>query len=185
MKTAKTTTAKTAKASTTTGTAKKSTTAKAATKKTAVTAKTKTAQAPTKEAAAPVASMTNRDYSKYNFNGEVVGKRKLVHHLIKDYVEKHPEVTSDELRAIFGKGIIKPLGKTRPNGDNLLKRLGVTSLKTFFTGKDELVKAGGDAQYFAIFNQWPKNAFDKFLEKAKGLGYSVRQTKNDNELIVA
>ena len=42
-----------------------------------------------------------RDTSKYTFNGEALGKGKLVLAVVKDYVSKNPNTTFDELKKAF------------------------------------------------------------------------------------
>jgi hypothetical protein len=42
-----------------------------------------------------------RDTSKYTFNGEALGKGKLVLAVVKDYISKNPDTSFDELKKAF------------------------------------------------------------------------------------
>lgn len=43
----------------------------------------------------------SKDYTKYQFNGGIYGKGRLVLAVVQDYVEKHPTVTVPELQKTF------------------------------------------------------------------------------------
>lgn len=45
---------------------------------------------------------SGRDYTRYSFKNAVLGKHQLVLSVIHDYMEQHPETTSEELEKIFG-----------------------------------------------------------------------------------
>ncbi|TDD74639.1 type I restriction enzyme HsdR N-terminal domain-containing protein [Flavobacterium caseinilyticum] len=48
-----------------------------------------------------VDNVNNKDYTKYLFNGQTLGKNRLVLAVIKDYIEKNPATSFNQLKSMF------------------------------------------------------------------------------------
>ena len=115
-----------------------------------------------------------KDYTKYDFNGESLGKGKLVLEVVRQYVKDNPEATYAELERIFPK---------RLRG-SVKKRPGVFSKKEV---ADQIYSEGSRKRHFlnpediiqlsdgpiAVSNQWGIKNIDKFIEAATQLGYKI------------
>jgi len=113
----------------------------------------------------------SRNITKYSIDGgEPLNKRRFVLAVIKKYVENHPEVTYDQLRAMFPDSLSNsPLhGVFRPYEDIKRKLQNQPDLvKRFFLEKEDLITLS-EGTKLTVYNQWGQN-FASFLEVAKQL----------------
>lgn len=118
----------------------------------------------------PLLVKKSRALEVNTFNGmEIKGKGRLCHAIVKDYVEKHPEVTLSELKSVF----------------NVPKCEVVESLEVAMTIKDSAGKIGGD--YYikendqiktkegkvVVWSYWPERFYAPFIEKVQKLGIRI------------
>ena len=120
----------------------------------------------------PLVAKKSRALEVNTFNGkEIKGKGRLCLAIVKDYVEKHPDVTLAELKSVFNV----------PKCDNIVELLEVA-----MTIKDSSGKAGGchyikEADQIEIkegkvvvWSYWPERYYTPFMENVqKKLGYKI------------
>jgi len=105
-----------------------------------------------------------KDYSKYEFEGNIYNKRRLVLAVVKSYVDKNPDITYAELLKIFPDELNdkKTLGVIRKISE-------INDNTRYFTS--EAIKLA-DAEV-AICNQWGKLNISIFIDKAKENGMRI------------
>ncbi len=109
-------------------------------------------------------SISKRDNTKYQFNGDILGKGRLVLAVIKDYVQKHPEITYEELDKAF----------KNDNKNTLIRTKDIKDEKRYF--KDEVLNVNGEE--VSVSTQWDLKRIEVFIDVAKKLGYIIiPQTK--------
>lgn len=116
-----------------------------------------------------VEKLSNKDLTKYEFNGQIYGKGRLVLAVIKDYIQQHPETTYSELENVFPHKIQGTQMFTTQK--DALKNGG----KNYFIKPEELIKLKDDV--IAVSCQWGNN-FDKFQSKCKDLKIEFKETSN-------
>jgi hypothetical protein len=99
-----------------------------------------------------------RDYTKYLFMGEQYGKGPLVHAVIKEYVEKHPKTTVEELQEVFSK-------KATHSVFECVEPVRKAAKGRFFLNKEDIIKAA-DAR-IAVTSQWTKTNIGVFIRFAR------------------
>ena len=99
---------------------------------------------------------TGRDATRYKFGNNIFSKRRVVHAVIAQYLEKNPKATQAELDEHF-RGMTKPASQA-----NEIR---------YFTGKEDLVQVGG--KRVAVYNQITQSILDKVIASAKALGLGV------------
>jgi hypothetical protein len=116
-----------------------------------------------------------RDFSKYVFEGVVLGKGRLVLALVKRYAADHPGVDFPALREAFPDNlqaespvqfsslrcVVAPLDKLSP-----------AEQKRFFVGVGEPTRLA-DGTKVAVSSQWNRFNIRHVLERAEALGYPV------------
>ena len=116
---------------------------------------------------------SSKDYTRYNFNGTVFNKRKLVLAVIKDWIAKHSPNSFSELLTAFPQEARRGgMFVTSSEANEIYKRQGIPR---HFLADDELIKFPDSSQY-AISNQWGKGNIETFIEQAKSLGYDIEET---------
>ena len=102
-----------------------------------------------------------KDRTKYLLNGEVVGKSKLAHNIIKIFAETHPEMTTSGLQKVFPKEL-------QGNRDVIIpaKSLKTKDQKKRSYHKKDMLISTKDGK-IAVTREWGSDNFPKFLDKAK------------------
>ena len=119
----------------------------------------------------PLVMKKTRALEVNTFNGkEIKGKGRLCLAIVKDYVEKHPDVTLAELKSVFNV----------PKCDNIVELLDVA-----MTIVDSAGKAGGDHYVkeadqivinegkVVVWSYWPERYYLPFMENVRKLGYKI------------
>ena len=106
-------------------------------------------------------SISNRDNTKYSFNGETLGKGRLVLAIIKDYVQKHPDISYENLDKVFE--------NARGGKSCIIRTKEIKDDRRYF--KDEILKIDGED--VSVSTQWGQDNIGTFLEIAKKLGYTI------------
>ena len=111
---------------------------------------------------------TTRDFSKFEFKGKVYNKSKLVHKVLKTYVEEHPEVSYAELESVFPKHLQGSLGvfTTRESAQDLYYN---TGHKRHYIKSEEFIKISDNL--IATCNQWGKHNIEKFINHTNNMDW--------------
>ena len=112
-------------------------------------------------------SASNRDKTKYMFQGKVYAKNRLVLAVIKNYVQQF-NPTFDELAKLFDKSLQGSLGVIELYS-NAIK---ISDASKRFFLKDEDVIDLKDAKV-AVCTQWGIFNIVKFIKQAKSLGFDI------------
>ncbi len=112
-----------------------------------------------------------RDFTKYEFNGQIYGKGRLVLAVIQDYViHKKPSLKDfamafpTELQGRKGLFCTENEFKEKLNYSNDVK-------KRFFTKEDEAVEVKGTKVF--ISTQWGEGNIPQFIAQAESLGFTI------------
>lgn len=99
---------------------------------------------------------TLRDYTQYMFNNEKYGKGRLVHAVVKQYVEDNPNITLDELLKKFPKKLQGKYG--------VLAESSQATDKNYFCKYDEIIPLNNNGTTIAVCRQWGTPNIDKFID---------------------
>ncbi|GAA4652529.1 hypothetical protein GCM10023116_48130 [Kistimonas scapharcae] len=118
-----------------------------------------------------VARQSSKDYTRYQFMGSLLNKRRLVLAVIQQWLSEHSPNTIDELLVAFPQKISSGLFVTLDEAEATYSRHGLTR---HFLGEGEVITFPDESQY-AISNQWGKGNLAKFIAQAKNLGYEIAE----------
>lgn len=110
---------------------------------------------------------TNRDFSKFSFNGELLNKSRLVNQVIRTFVEKNPTISYAELQAIFPQRLQGSMGvfDTKENAQEIHDR---TGHKRHYLNSEELIKLSDSI--IATSNQWGIGNITFFVSHVNEMG---------------
>lgn len=113
---------------------------------------------------------TLRDTSKYLFNGESLGKGRLVLAVVKRHCENNPNITYSQLEQIFPKSCQGSSGvfTTFESANDVLTSSG---RKRHFLNTDELIQIEGAT--IAVSSQWGIGNIDRFIKCANQNGHII------------
>ena len=119
----------------------------------------------------PLVVKKSRALEVNTFNGkEIKGKGRLCLAIVKDYVEKHPDVTLAELKSVFNV----------PKCDNIVESLAVAMTITDSSGKvggDHYVKEADQIEIkegkVVVWSYWPERYYLPFMENVRKMGYKI------------
>ena len=110
---------------------------------------------------------SNRDKTKYMFEGKVYAKNRLVLAIVKKFVEDN-NPTCDQLFSVFDKSLQGSLGVVEVY-ENAIKISDAS--KRFFLKEDDIIKLK-DARV-VVCTQWGIFNIVKFIKQAQSLGYNI------------
>lgn len=115
-------------------------------------------------------SANSRDTTKYKFNGEEYGKRQLVLAVMRHHIELNSDLTFAELNKQFPKRCQGSRGvfMLSSHANEIYTE---TNRKRHFIAPDELIELSDST--IAICTQWGIKNIDKFISRAKELGYEI------------
>ena len=113
----------------------------------------------------PISS--NRDKTKYMFEGKVYAKNRLVLAIIKKYVEQNSP-TFNEISEVFDKSLQGSLGVVELY-NNAIQVSDAT--KRYFLKEEDIIVLS-DAQ-IVVCTQWGIFNIVKFIKQAQSLGYNI------------
>jgi len=115
---------------------------------------------------------SNKDATKYQFNGKLFGKGRLVLSVLKEHVENNPSLTFSDLERQFPKSCQGSYGvfTTVDNANNVFA---LKNRARHFIKPDEIISLSDSS--IAVSSQWGIGNIDKFVSIAKGLGYNITQ----------
>lgn len=115
----------------------------------------------------------NRDTTKYEFNGETYNKRRLVHAVVKHYIEQHPGITLNILKRKFPDTL-------HGTFEVIAERTSAQQLyydkqhKRHFLADSEILRLNS-GQEIAVCNQWGIGNIGPFIKVAESLGYDISE----------
>jgi len=122
---------------------------------------------------AKLAAVTNRDLTKYRFNGQTYGKGRLVLAVVKFFVEENPDITLDELRTKFpdrlqrGVGIIKEIS---------LLTESAKKNRRYYDRPDEVIHLSNGNRTIVVCSQWGRlNTGDFINHVMTSFGYEIEE----------
>lgn len=117
-----------------------------------------------------LAAVSNRDLTKYIFNGAKYGKGKLVLAIVTEYVRQHPDITFAELKVIFpnrlqgSHGVVEDMAGI----SDAEKRH-----KRFFSRPDDIIVLRSENRSVVVCSQWGLNT-RAFIDYAtSNFGYVI------------
>lgn len=110
-----------------------------------------------------------KDFTRYQFNGSIFNKRKLVLAVIKHWIEYKKPGNFLELLEAFPKEMISGLFTSESIAKEVYEQ---QKIYRHFLGEEEIIQFNDGSRY-AISNQWGKNNILKFISQARKLGYSI------------
>ena len=126
------------------------------------------------QAARREARSSGRDYTRYQFEGAVYNKRRLVLSVVKRWVAEHKPDTLDELLEAFPQDIRRTgMFLEADAAIEIAERQGI---RRHFIGDGEIVDLPTSGRY-AISNQWGAENLEVFLEHARRLGFSIEEAR--------
>jgi len=118
------------------------------------------------------ASPNKKDTTKYQFEGRMFGKSRLVLAIVQSYLRKNPNINVSDLDSAFDKslqgslGVVRELEEVRRNVSDYSKR--------FFTKPEEILTLQDG--HCVVCNQWRIDNIENFLTRANQLGFTIRKT---------
>lgn len=118
------------------------------------------------------ARRSEKDFTKYSFEGQIYNKRKLVLAVVRAFLKKSPQTTFDSLKESFpdeirgGRGVFRPAEEA----EEIFRE---TERRRHFLDQDILIT--GDKRRIAVSNQWSKKTVDVFCAAARKLGFEISE----------
>ncbi|MFM2343510.1 MAG: hypothetical protein RLZZ210_118, partial [Pseudomonadota bacterium] len=113
---------------------------------------------------------SNKDYTKYKFNGIIYNKRYLVLAVIQYFVGNNNPLSLDDLTKTFtDKNLFMELSDAKKTYEQK------GHLRHFIEDTNIVTCKNGDK--FAISNQWGVGNIPKFIEEAQNIGYEITEIK--------
>lgn len=121
-----------------------------------------------------VKKLSGKDYTKYVFNSKTCTKNRLVLAVVKSYVASHPKTTFAGLKKLFPDQL---QGKNRYGVFTSIEEAETiyadTGYKRYFIEPDEVIELKD--MKIAVCNQWGRRNINKFLGKARELGFQIKK----------
>ena len=113
---------------------------------------------------------SNRDTTQYTFNGQTLGKGRLVLEIMKHHIENNPGLTFSSLESQFPKNIRGSDGvfSTIIEAN---KRYTSGGRKRHFINPEDIINLQDSA--IAVSSQWGSGNIESFISVAKELGYKI------------
>ena len=135
----------------------------------------KMAEKTTEEEDLGAPSISGRDNSKYDFDGQkALSKGRLVLAVVRKYVEDNPKASLAKVQEVFDSkniqkryGVLEEVSKAKKHTKNNRDR--------YFLKPEDVIKIGN--QKAAVTNQWGADSLKPLLAIIKGLGYKVSVSK--------
>lgn len=124
---------------------------------------------------------SDKDRTKYEFEGNTYGKGRLVLAVIKAYVRDHKNITFTELRNTFPESLQKSYGIFQMLESDKVKRSRVKGYKRFYFGEDEIIELNDrDKTKIVVSSQWGTGDGEwhgkvgGFVEHCKKMGMQIK-----------
>jgi len=113
---------------------------------------------------------SNKDMSKYTFNGNTFGKSKLVLELLRHHVASHPDIDLKQLETDFPQDLQGTFG-VFASFDQAKKILEEKGYKRYYMDNSELIHLSDET--ISVSKEWGKGNINKLINHAKSLGYKI------------
>lgn len=113
---------------------------------------------------------SQRDKTRYLFNGNVYLKNKLVLAVVKDYVSNNRSITCNELKTVFDKSLQGSIGVVE--NENVAEQRRDYQVRFFVNDDDILHLVDGN---MLVCSQWGILNISNFIKRAEQLGYKIEQ----------
>jgi len=112
-----------------------------------------------------------KDTTQYVFFGKTYGKGQLVLAVVEDYIKNHKSITLEELHKLFPKEIQKSffVVDSLEKAEKIIKESRNHRKRHFINNPIEL----SSGEKIVVTTEWGKSNIDKFINKAKELGYTI------------
>lgn len=120
-------------------------------------------------------NVTRNNNAIYTFKGQTYGKSRLVHQIVKSYIEKNPKITFAELEEKFPRDLQGSRGVFTTEAEALKIYKG-TGHKRYYINPDEPIKLS-DGSTIAVCNQWYYGNIGGFIDCARNLGFEITQNQ--------
>ncbi len=114
---------------------------------------------------------TSRDFSKFEFKGEIYNKARLVNKVVRTFVEENPTISYAELEKKFPQSLQGSIGvfDTKENAQEIFDR---TGHKRHYLKSDELIKLSDSI--IATSNQWGLGNITHFVNHVNNMDNDYR-----------
>jgi len=112
-------------------------------------------------------AQTNRDKTKYIFEGKVYAKNRLVLAIVKKYVKEH-NPSFEELKEVFDRSLQGSLGVVELYNNALNVS---DSSKRFFMKEEDVLNLKNEKA--VVCTQWGIFNIVKFIKRAQALGFNI------------
>lgn len=114
---------------------------------------------------------TSRDFSKFEFKGEIYNKARLVNKVVRTFVEENPTISYAELEKKFPQSLQGSIGvfDTKENAQEIFDR---TGHKRHYLKSDELIKLSDSI--IATSNQWGLGNITHFVNHVNNMNNDYR-----------
>ena len=119
------------------------------------------------------AAASAKDYTRYNFEGDIYWKNRLVLAVVSAYVRDNPEVTIDLLRSQFPDELQGSYGVIQ---EAELIKSDLKKSQRFFIKDDEILELPDEQTKVVVCNQWGIDNIISFIDRAKKLGFEISES---------
>lgn len=114
---------------------------------------------------------SNKDFSKYEFNGNTYGKGKLVRAVIQDYAQRKPNATFVDVKSVFPDSLGQSWGVfiSKKEADIINAKGHIR----YFTKPDEIIKLSDET--IAVSSQWGLFNIVQIIKIFKKLGIKIKE----------
>ena len=116
------------------------------------------------------ASKSERDYSRYVYNGVTYNKRKLAHEILSDWVKKHKPNDLNELK-------IKLNNIVKDRTISLLDKIDGYKKDRYHIGDDDIIELPS-GEVIAISNQWSIGSLERLLHFVREDGFVIEKVND-------
>ena len=117
---------------------------------------------------------SQRDKTRYMFNGNIYLKNKLVLAIVRDYVSKNAGITCSDLKNTFDKSLQGSIGVVEY--ESIAKMRYTKYEERFFAKEDEVLRLSDGNML--VCSQWGIVNISNFIFWAKELGYKIEMIKS-------
>ena len=115
-----------------------------------------------------------KDYTKYMFDGEKLGKGRLVLAVLKKYVAENPEISFNDLKMVFP-DYLQGDSDLQFSGTQVVfsrvAEIETDEMKRFFIKDEELIQI--EDSEIAVSREWNYQNIQNFIDAIKKSGYVI------------
>lgn len=115
--------------------------------------------------------VSTRDYTKYQFDGNIYKKNQLVLAVVKKHVAENKSISFNNLIATFPKELQGSMGVIRKYCE--LKENEIRDKRFFIDPSDRIILEDGTE--CAVCSQWGAGNIERFIDKSRDLKYTITE----------